>query len=68
MCHGKVRAERLTAEIDGPFVLFLIGMRVNKPWKVRTWWPAFVAMPRMLKELERDPATGYLGGAGSGRG
>ncbi len=62
---SEVRAERLTAEIDGPFVVFLIGLRVNKPWKIRTWWPAFVAMPRMLKELERDPATGFLGAQSS---
>ena len=58
---GAVRPERLAAQIDGPFVVFLIGMRVNKPLKVRTWWPVFVAMPRMLKELEADPATGFLG-------
>jgi hypothetical protein len=56
-----VRPERLAAQIDGPFVVFLIGMRVNKPWKLRTWWPVFVAMPRMLKELENDPASGFLG-------
>jgi len=56
-----VRPERLAAQIDGPFVVFLIGMRVNKPWKFRAWWPAFVAMPRMLKELEKDPASGFLG-------
>ena len=59
-----VRAERLAAQIDGPFVVFLIGMRVNKPWKVRSWVPTFLAMPKMLKELDRDPATGFLGAEG----
>jgi Domain of unknown function (DUF4188) len=59
-----VRPERLAGEIDGSFVVFLIGMRVNKPWKLRTWWPTFTAMPRMLKELEQDPASGFLGAEG----
>ena len=27
--------EHLTAELEGGFVVFLIGMRVNKLWKVR---------------------------------
>ncbi|TGN64549.1 DUF4188 domain-containing protein [Nocardioides eburneiflavus] len=36
-------------------VVFLIGMRVNRWRRVRSWWPVFVAMPRMLAELgERD--------------
>ena len=40
---------------------FLIGMRVNKPWKVHAWWPVFVAMPRMLKYLAEHPDKGLLG-------
>jgi hypothetical protein len=52
---------RYVATIDGDFVVFLIGMRINKPWKVRDWWPVFRAMPRMVKELEADPASGFLG-------
>ena len=59
-----VRPDRLAAQIDGPFVVFLIGMRVNKPWKVRAWVPTFIAMPRMLKELDDDPASGFLGAEG----
>ena len=57
----KVNPERLSAEVEGSFVVFLIGMRVNKPWKVRAWWPTFTAMPRMIKELEKDPSSGFLG-------
>jgi hypothetical protein len=52
---------RYTADIEGDFVVFLIGMRVNKPWKVREWWPVFVAMPKMLRELEEHPEVGMLG-------
>ena len=35
---ARVMAERMCAQIDGDFVVFLIGMRVNKPWKVWRWW------------------------------
>ncbi|MBI5104573.1 MAG: DUF4188 domain-containing protein, partial [Solirubrobacterales bacterium] len=50
-----------TAQVDGDFVVFLIGMRINKLRKVREWWPVFVAMPKMIKELEAHPETGFLG-------
>ena len=40
---------RLTAQIDGDFVVLLIGMRINKFWKPRQWLPTILAMPRMLK-------------------
>jgi len=46
---------------DGPVVVFLIGMRFNRPWKVRAWLPVVSAMSGMLRELERDPAHGLLG-------
>lgn len=54
-------AGRFTADIDGDFVVFIIGMRVNKPLKVRKWWPVAVAMPRMLRFLDRHPDLGCLG-------
>ena len=49
-----------TADLDGDFVVFLIGMRVNKPWAVRRWWPAFAAMRPMIQELEARPELGLL--------
>ncbi len=58
---AKVIPSRMTAEIDGDFVVFLIGMRINKPWKIHQWLPVFLAMPRMLKELEGRPDSGFLG-------
>lgn len=51
---------RVCAEIEGGFVLFLIGMRVNRPWKIWKWWPVATAMPRMLAELAARPARGLL--------
>jgi hypothetical protein len=52
---------KMTAEMDGEFVVLLIGMRVNRPWKVHRWLPVLVAMPRMLRELSRHPELGLLG-------
>jgi hypothetical protein len=52
---------RMSAEVDGDFVVFVIGMRINKLWKVHKWLPVFLAMPRMLKELEKQPESGFLG-------
>lgn len=57
-----VHTERLTASFQGDFVVFLIGMRINRPWKFHKWWPIASAMPRMLKELARRPEAGMLGG------
>lgn len=58
---AKIVAKRVTAKIDGDFVVFLIGMRINKPWKLHKWLPVFLAMPRMIRELERRPESGFLG-------
>jgi len=52
---------RYSATIDGDFVVFIIGMRVNRPWRVKAWWPVFTAMPKMIRELEADPSSGFLG-------
>ena len=60
---AQVRAGRHTAALDdveGEVVVFLIGMRVNRPWKVARWWPVFTAMPRMLRYLEQHPEKGLL--------
>ncbi len=59
---AQVIPGRFTAQIDGPFVVFIIGMRVNRLTALRRWVPTFLAMPRMLAELADHPETGYLGG------
>lgn len=58
---AEVNAERMAAEIEGEFVVFIVGMRINKLWKVHKWGPVFLAMPRMLKELSGHPDSGFLG-------
>jgi hypothetical protein len=51
---------RYTAQTDLPLVLFRVGMRFNKLWAVHKWGPVFLAMPRMLDELRRNPESGLL--------
>lgn len=55
-----INRSRLTATVDGDFVVFLIGMRINRPWQIHKWWPVAAAMPRMLEELSRQPGLGLL--------
>lgn len=57
---------RVTAQLEGDFVVFMIGMRVNQPWKVSAWLPVFLAMPKMIAELSRHPELGLLGGRFAG--
>jgi hypothetical protein len=67
---SEVNDKRMTAHIEGDFVVFLIGMRINKPLKPHKWFPAVMAMPKMLKELNALPSeeTGFLGATGVGFG
>ncbi|MEQ1898004.1 MAG: DUF4188 domain-containing protein [Vicinamibacterales bacterium] len=58
---ADVIAQRMAVELEGDFVVFLIGMRINKPWKLHKWLPVFLAMPKMLKELRQHPESGFLG-------
>ncbi len=55
-----IRNERLTAELEGEFVVFLIGMRINNALKVHKWLPVALAMPRMITELDRQPELGFI--------
>src|SRR5450755_2695554 len=53
--------KRMTGKMDGDFVVFLIGMRVNRWWRVLQWLRVALAMPPMVKELEAKPELGFLG-------
>lgn len=52
---GQVVADVAAQDV----VVFLIGMRVNRLRRIRSWWPVFAGMPRMLAEL-RDADLGLL--------
>ena len=49
------------AEIEGDFAVFLIGMRLARPWKLHRWLPLALSMRAMLRELAARPETGFLG-------
>jgi hypothetical protein len=57
---AKVFPGRYAAQSEQPFVVFLIGMRVNRLWAVHKWLPVTQAMPRMLRELFTQPELGLL--------
>ena len=57
---ASVHKGRYTAQIEGDFVVFLIGMRFNRIFLIHKWLPVVRAMPRMLKELFQHPELGML--------
>lgn len=62
MSDATVYPGRYTAKTDQPFVVFLIGMRVNQPWQFRKWMSVAKAMPPMLKVLHANAEEkGFLG-------
>jgi hypothetical protein len=51
---------RYTAQIEGPFVVFIIGLRVNRLWALHQWLPVARAMGPMMRELLATPELGLL--------
>jgi hypothetical protein len=58
---AKIFPGRMTHKRDGELVVFMIGMRVNKPWRPDQWIPTFMAMGPMLTELFKEPDSGLMG-------
>lgn len=54
-------SERMAARMDGDFVVFLIGARVNRWWKLHRFVSVGLAMSRMMRELAAHPELGLLG-------
>ncbi|HLZ22226.1 MAG TPA: DUF4188 domain-containing protein, partial [Ktedonobacterales bacterium] len=52
---------RFTAQSDEPFVVFLIGMRINRLLAFSKWIPTALAMEPMLRMLYQHPEKGMLG-------
>ena len=59
---AKVIPGRFTAQMDEPFVVFFIGMRINRLRAVRKSVPTARAMGPMLQTLYTHPEKGFLGG------
>ncbi|WP_267244657.1 DUF4188 domain-containing protein [Streptomyces sp. PR69] len=51
----------MTAASQGGVTVFLIGMRINNFRALRSWWPVFIAMPKMIRELSKEKERGLLG-------
>lgn len=58
---APIHPGRFTADFEGDFVVFMIGMRVNKVWQVSKWLQTAIAMPTMVRELYQHPDLGFLG-------
>lgn len=58
---AAIIGQRVTGRMEGEFVVFLIGMRVNRWWKIHKWLRVALAMPRMIRELAAHPELGFLG-------
>ena len=54
----EIRHERLHAEREDEFVVFLVGMRINRLRRVHRWLPVALSAPRMVREQE---SRGLLG-------
>lgn len=52
---------RYTANRSEPFVVFLIGMRVNQLRAVKKWMTVAQAMGPMMQSLSKHPEKGLLG-------
>jgi hypothetical protein len=57
----KVIPGRYAARMEGSFVVFIIGMRINRLFAIHKWLPVITAMQKMLKELYQNPELGLLG-------
>jgi len=57
---SKIFNGRFTAKTEQPFVVFLIGMRINKWWRFDKWVPVANAMTPMLTTLFTHPEKGFL--------
>jgi len=62
---AKTINQRMTVQMDGDFVVFLIGVRINRFWKFHKWLPVILSMPKMIKELSQNPDSGFLGSESS---
>ncbi|HBU84292.1 MAG TPA: DUF4188 domain-containing protein [Paenibacillus sp.] len=58
---ANIHKGRYSADIDGEFVVFIIGMRINRLWAIHKWLPVFKSMGPMIRELYMNPDTGFLG-------
>jgi hypothetical protein len=59
---AEVKPGRFTAQVDGPFVVLRLGIRVNRPFHFWKWIPTLRTTVPLLRGLLRDQVPGLLGG------
>lgn len=60
---NRIIRRRVTVDVREEFVVLLIGMRINKLWKVHRWLPVALSMRTMVAQLGKLRSDiGYLGG------
>ena len=52
---------RWTADVDGDFVVFLLGFRASPSYKIVKALPLLMTLPKMMADLAKDPSKGLLG-------
>ncbi|MGB7754816.1 MAG: hypothetical protein WBL23_01980 [Salinisphaera sp.] len=60
----RIESQRMIADVEGDFVVFLSSMCINALSRVDRGWQAFSCMPKMLRELFASPQLGLLGYGG----
>ncbi|MDX1747721.1 MAG: DUF4188 domain-containing protein, partial [Halobacteriales archaeon] len=58
---SEVIRGRMAAEMDGDFVIYINGFRLNKLRAVHKWFRAGRKIAAMFEELAADPDSGFLG-------
>jgi hypothetical protein len=58
---GRVLTGRWTADVQGDFVVVIIGAKLRNPFRAAKALPMLAQMPRMLEDLQKDPSKGLLG-------
>jgi len=59
--HGPVVPGRVCPQVDGDFLVLMIGIVPHHLWAFWRWMPIVRAMVNMGKELEQVPDSGFLG-------
>jgi hypothetical protein len=57
---AKVIPGRYSAQMEDSFVVFVIGMRINRIFALHKWIPVVKAMGPMIKELYQNPELGFM--------
>jgi hypothetical protein len=58
---AQILTQRMMATVGGDgLVVFLVGARFNRPWKLKSTLSVALGMTRMMAELRNHPELGFL--------